>query len=515
MDGRRRQGEPGDHVRPAREPRDLRDLVHGQLRPPAPACPCRVARARAAAPRLAVGTAGNGLRRHDDQRHDRVLAHGLPGRRRQLQRRDAGPADRRRGEGGPGDHVRPAARQDLRRPALHRERDGLVGPRRVALRPPGNCTVSGSTVTLTGAGSCTLTASQAGNGELTMPRPPSRSRSRSPQRPATLTLVANPARAEPAGAVQRHDRPRGDGSGWFDGQRHVHLRRALSRIGDRRRERYGQCRRCPQRDQREERCGRLRRDSSLHAVGGQPVRRCVRERHGRGQQGGAGRRRASRRLCPRRLHGDADRPAGHGPSLSATLLQGLAPEAGDTGFVDYSKVTVNAMFTLYPAGCTSTGCPTAPAWTSASLRVANAASWATDGRGTVSVTGPKTLARAHTSSSSGRRATRYILPLVRHVDADRRRDHRDLHQRRRDCDRRTRRRTPGTGPAPSASTSERQQRAVRQRDLHLPDAASTSRQPPRLVDRARRLPAPATTSTSSSAARRSGTSSPASPPPTR
>ena len=88
-------------------------------------------------------------------------------------------------------------------------------------------------------------------------------------------------------------------------------------------------------------------------------------------------------------------PVGTAPKLTATLLQSLAPEATDGVFVDFSKVTVNATFTLYPAGCNST-CATTPAWpispsTAGTARVSNVTG-ATDGSGTVSVTAPKTLA---------------------------------------------------------------------------------------------------------------------------
>jgi len=87
---------------------------------------------------------------------------------------------------------------------------------------------------------------------------------------------------------------------------------------------------------------------------------------------------------------------GTAPKLTATLLQSLAPEATDRVFVDFSKVTVNATFQLYPAGCDPT-CATAPAWpvspsTAGTARVSNVTG-ATDGRGTVSLANvPKTLA---------------------------------------------------------------------------------------------------------------------------
>jgi hypothetical protein len=86
--------------------------------------------------------------------------------------------------------------------------------------------------------------------------------------------------------------------------------------------------------------------------------------------------------------------AGTAPRLTATLFQSLAPEATDGTFIDFSKVTVNATFQLFPAGCNPT-CATAPAWpptssTAGTVRVANVTG-ATDGSGTVSVTAPKTL----------------------------------------------------------------------------------------------------------------------------
>jgi hypothetical protein len=101
---------------------------------------------------------------------------------------------------------------------------------------------------------------------------------------------------------------------------------------------------------------------------------------------------------------------GSAPTLTATLLQGLAPETGDAAFVDYSAVTVNAVFSVYPAGCATT-CPTAATWTSASTKVAKGTTWATDGKGTVSVTAPNTLAEGSYIVVVTVPANGYVLPL--------------------------------------------------------------------------------------------------------
>ncbi len=105
---------------------------------------------------------------------------------------------------------------------------------------------------------------------------------------------------------------------------------------------------------------------------------------------------------------------GTAPRLTATLLQSLAPEATDQVFVDFSKVTVNATFQLYPAGCNPT-CATAPAWpvspsTAGTARVSNVTG-VTDGRGTVSVTAPKNLAEGSYLVVVTIDSNAYIQPL--------------------------------------------------------------------------------------------------------
>ena len=105
---------------------------------------------------------------------------------------------------------------------------------------------------------------------------------------------------------------------------------------------------------------------------------------------------------------------GTAPKLTATLLQSLAPEAADGAFVDFSKVTVNATFMLYPAGCSST-CATTPAWpippsTAGTAKVSNVTG-ATDGSGTVSVTAPKTLAEGSYLVVVTIDSNAYIQPL--------------------------------------------------------------------------------------------------------
>jgi hypothetical protein len=78
------------------------------------------------------------------------------------------------------------------------------------------------------------------------------------------------------------------------------------------------------------------------------------------------------------------------PNLLATFSQRLAPEANDTEFVDFSKVTVYAVISVYPAGCGTT-CGTTPTWTSGNLKVTNRSDWSVGGFGYAQMAGPKTL----------------------------------------------------------------------------------------------------------------------------
>ena len=73
---------------------------------------------------------------HDDERHRHLHGQVRPGRRRELQRRAAGDRVGHGAEGEPDDHLRAAARPDLRRPGLHRQRDGELRPRGLVRAPP-------------------------------------------------------------------------------------------------------------------------------------------------------------------------------------------------------------------------------------------------------------------------------------------------------------------------------------------------------------------------------------------
>ena len=120
--GQRAEGEPDDH----------RHAPRARAPPSSAALLGRRQRRR-------LGQPGDVLQRgrlhehrrhvHDDERHRHLHGQVRPGRRRELQRRPAGDRVGHGAEGEPDDHLRAAARPDLRRPGLHRQRDGELRPR--------------------------------------------------------------------------------------------------------------------------------------------------------------------------------------------------------------------------------------------------------------------------------------------------------------------------------------------------------------------------------------------------
>ncbi len=77
---------------------------------------------------------------------------------------------------------------------------------------------------------------------------------------------------------------------------------------------------------------------------------------------------------------------GAGPNMVGTLSQSQAPEAADTEYVDFTKVNVYEVFSVYPAGSTT------PAWTSGNVKVQNRSDWSSTGTGVAQIAGPKSLA---------------------------------------------------------------------------------------------------------------------------
>ena len=181
-------------------------------------------------------------------------------------------------------------------------------------------------------------------------------------------------------------------------------------------------------------------------------------------------------------------------TVAAQLRQGLAPESSDTEAVDFGSVTVNAVISLYPAGCGTT-CPTPPT-TTAGLDV-----------------GQRQGRRRRRRSGDDRSQdgpVRRLLPRRRdghlqqlHPAAPRGVDAHGRQQQRAHTSRAAGDRDgldvqcPVEGRCVRLQRPQRQQRAVRQRDLRLPDADGRDvgwRQRPC----APRSPAPAATWTSSS-----------------
>jgi hypothetical protein len=72
--------------------------------------------------------------------------------------------------------------------------------------------------------------------------------------------------------------------------------------------------------------------------------------------------------------------------------------------INYAAITVNAVFKLYPAGCTTTSCPTAATFTSGNIRVS--------GSGIASVTGPNSLAEGSYLVVVSVNSNAWILPDV-------------------------------------------------------------------------------------------------------
>jgi hypothetical protein len=90
------------------------------------------------------------------------------------------------------------------------------------------------------------------------------------------------------------------------------------------------------------------------------------------------------------LTGDRAAAPGAAPNLIASLRQSLAPEAADTDYVDFGTSDVFAVFNIYPASC-GAGCTATPAWTSGSVPVDNRSDWGDTGTGFAQVTGPSGL----------------------------------------------------------------------------------------------------------------------------
>ena len=121
------------------------------------------------------------------------------------------------------DLVRGARGQDVRRPGLHGQRDGVVGPAGL-VRGDGQLHRLGLTVHLTAAGSCTITASQAGQRELRRGR----------RRPA---VVHHQSAAPPGTPLSISSSTEGtlsfSAGAWVNGGWHVKLTSANCVAGDR------------------------------------------------------------------------------------------------------------------------------------------------------------------------------------------------------------------------------------------------------------------------------------------
>ena len=108
----------------------------------------------------------------------------------------------------------------------------------------------------------------------------------------------------------------------------------------------------------------------------------------------------SRQVAYAAFSGTPLTPVGRAPTLTATIYQPL----GGTLF-NFRNSGVTVTFNVYAAGCTAT-CATTPVFTSKAIAVSNTSTWPTDGTGSASVVGPKTLAEGAylltmTVSSSG------------------------------------------------------------------------------------------------------------------
>ena len=86
----------------------------------------------------------------------------------------------------------------LRTSSPQRRAPGSLSCSRLTAASAGICTVSGSTVSLVGAGTCVIDADQAGNGDLSGARRGCSSRSRSPRRRSACSRSTSSRRRRPA-----------------------------------------------------------------------------------------------------------------------------------------------------------------------------------------------------------------------------------------------------------------------------------------------------------------------------
>jgi hypothetical protein len=270
----------------------------------------------------------------------------------------------------------------------------------VSLAASGSCTVSGLTAHVTGAGSCTITASQAGNANVDPAV--SKQQSFSIGKAGTTTSVAFVPNA-PNPTAQFSDTvklratvaasPTSTGDGVFSGT--VALTLGGSSVGS-----------FPVSNASPSASVSVALDAARLPAGASslPIAATFTPAAGGNYAGSAsgtqqgvvkpeGQNADDTTDGSTRLDstGDSYVTVGSAPNLVATLSQSLAPEAGDSEYVDYSKSSVYAVFDLYPASC-GMPCASPPTWTSGNVKVSNRSDWSTTGAGFAQVTAPKTLA---------------------------------------------------------------------------------------------------------------------------
>ena len=284
------------------------------------------------------------------------------------------------------------------------------------------CTISGTTVTITGAGSCTVTASQPGDDNHDAAVPVSRTfaiaRATSSLAASAVAIAPNPAlqfgdtvtlRASFASAAvgghvkgsvifRFNGSPGGGVSVPVDGLAPVTA------------------------------SAQLRLTAAIIPIGADAYRVTAQfvPSAGSDYSGSSGARRMS--VLPEGVGpaGTLDGSAyltstgatsvrrGIQPVLSVSLFQSQGSESADTEFVNFTGGGVKVIFRLYRTNC-STACPTGPIFTSSVIRVVNASTWATTGNGMASVKAPKNLKPGTYLVTVTRVSNHYLLARTAHA----------------------------------------------------------------------------------------------------